>query len=135
MPLEPEKLLEQVTRSLSYSWDRHRTCLFWNNVTVWCAAGLGVLVVAAGAFDHAKLAAVVGAATSGLLLLQKNYRFAENAYFWEQRHNQAKTIRDRLRYLENSQDDYRSILEDWIRYRQNFLEGKPTPGVQDVKGD
>ena len=128
---EHEKLLGQVEKFLLYSWDRHRKYLTGNNVIAWCTAALGVLVVAAGVFDFAQIAAVFGAVLSGVVLLQKSYRPAENAYFWEQRHNEAKVFRDRLRYEDVTEEQYQRIVEEWIIFRRGFMEGKPTPGAVD----
>lgn len=129
MPAESTELLDQVEKSLVYSWDRHRKYLRWNIVIAWCTAILGLLVVAAGVYDLGPLAAVLGAALSSVIVLQKSYRPAENAYFWEQRHNEAKVFRDRLRYGHVTEEQYRRIVEDWITFRRGFMEGKPTPGA------
>src|SRR5207249_346303 len=88
----------QLKGFLDYSWRKHRLHFWLNALIVLAGILLGASVILVGALNYGLQAAVLGAVISFLLGVQNAFKFAERANLWEIKHNEAKEIRDRLKY-------------------------------------
>jgi hypothetical protein len=120
-----DMLKTQVSNFLRYSW--RKCCLyFWLNVAiVLTGIVLGSSITLVSAFGYSHLAAVFGAAIACLLSIQGTFKFAENARLWETKHNEAKEVRDRLRYKVDTEDDFQLVVDAWFKLKNELLEQMP----------
>jgi hypothetical protein len=127
-PPDPERLRAfqtQLDSFLAYSWRKHRLHFFLNSALVIVGLGLGASVILLGALNWGLPAAVVGAVMSVLFGVQGAFRFAERSNLWEVKHNDAKVVRDRVRYLVQTDADFRAVVDSWLTLKKGLLDELP----------
>ena len=115
----------QLDSFLAYSWRKHRLHFWLNAVVVVTGLMLGASVILLGALNWGLLAAVLGAVMSVLFGMQGAFKFAERANLWEIKHNDAKNVRDRVRYLVRSDAELREIIGDWLALKKGLVDEMP----------
>ena len=129
-----DTLKTQIAGFLRYSWTKHRLHFWLNVAIVLTGIVLGSSVTLLGALGYSLLAAVFGAAIACLLGIQNAFKFAEKASLWETKHNDAKEVRDRLRYKVYTESDFQLVVDAWLKLKSELLEQMPrTAALEQVK--
>jgi hypothetical protein len=124
-PANLERFEKQLESFLKYSWKKHKRHFYWSTATAIAGIVLGSAVVITGALNLGFWAAVLGAAVSVLLGIQNHFKFAERANLWEVKHNDAKGVRDRLRYKVRTDEAFQLLIDDWLALKKGLLDDMP----------
>ena len=93
-----------------------------------------------GALGYSLLAAIFGAVLTCLIGIQNAFKFSERASLWETKHNDAKKVKDLLRYRSSNEDDFQLVVDAWLKLKQELLEKMPQTtemglAKQTIEGD
>jgi hypothetical protein len=127
-PLDKEKLdalIVQTVKFLDYSWKQRGIHRWLNIIVVVLGIGLGAAITLTAAWGCPLAIGLMGAAISVLVGLQNAFKFAEFAIFWEAKHNQAKVMRDSLRYKVRNDEQFQTVVDAWLEFRRSMIEEMP----------
>jgi hypothetical protein len=118
-------LSTQTEKFLDFSWKRRRNNRWMNIAVVVLGIGLGAGVTILALLEQPLVVALMGAAISFLVGIQNAFKFAEFAIFWEAKHNQAKVLRDTLRYKVCSEEQFQTVVDGWLDLRRSLIQEMP----------
>lgn len=126
-----EKQIEDFKGSF---WKQYKRAREINNALVGAGILLGACVTLAGFSGYGIVAGVCGVAITTLIYLQNAYNFAGRSDFYLLIHEEAKVLRDRLRYKVTSTADFGAVVDALgdlrLRAAKNIPKGK---GMEAVK--
>ncbi|MFN6561247.1 MAG: DUF4231 domain-containing protein [Nostoc sp. ChiSLP01] len=87
---------------------------------------LGFSVTVAGLMDQGRLAAILGLVITLFIALQSAFNFEEKYYFYRILHVEAKSLRDRLQYMEKTnRAEFNIIFNSCQKLRRRSANGVP----------
>ena len=120
-----EDLKAQVDAFQTNHWRLHRKAARLSIVFTVLGILLGAAVTAAGFFDQAKLAGVIGIVLTALISLQDTFNFSEKSAFHARIQAQGKALRDRLRYLVDDEAEFIKAFDSYEALRLTAAEQAP----------
>lgn len=117
-------------------WRRHSLDYGWNATLVTAGILLAVSVTAAGVFDQAKLAGVLGLAITVVVGLQSAFAFEEKAEFYRLAATEADNLFSRLTIGTKSEAELEKLHEQFLTLRNataaHLPRGKGMEIVRDL---
>lgn len=86
---------------------------------------LSVSTTASAFLGHATIAGFLGLGTTLFIGLYDAFNFADKSSFFGEIHAEAKTLRDRLRYRANSEEEFNSTFDDFQLLRKRASKDVP----------
>jgi pyruvate/2-oxoglutarate dehydrogenase complex dihydrolipoamide acyltransferase (E2) component len=128
------RLEKQIEDFKSSFWKQYKRTRRINNALVGAGIFLGACVTLAGFLEYGIVAGIGGVAITTLIYLQNAFNFAERANFYLVIHEEAKVLRDRLRYKVSSAADLGAVVDALgdlrLRAAKSIPKGK---GMEAVK--
>jgi hypothetical protein len=122
---EFQNLLRQLEKTIDYSWRRRQLNRTANWSLTVVLAACTVLVAVFSVYQMLQFAAITGAFCSAVSILQNKGAFGEYFSNWEAYHNNAKSLRDRIRYRGATGEEFSDLLSAWLELRKSLVEGMP----------
>lgn len=120
-----EKLRAQVDSFHNFHWKNH--IKYGRLATLLVIGGLvmSLSTTAAAFLGYATLAGLLGLSTTLFIGLHDAFNFSEKSSFFAEVHAEAKSIRDRLRYRVNSDEEFNVAFDDFQHLRQRATKDVP----------
>jgi hypothetical protein len=133
-PDKTEMLAGQIQGFLEYYWRLHVRCSRMNTAVILLGIILGLAVTAAGFLGYGMIAGLLGLGVTLFVSLQNAFNLSDKADFYRVIHNEAKILRDRLRYRVHSEKDFDDVIESFGLLRRHAAEKLPKgKGIEVVK--
>jgi hypothetical protein len=116
---------KQIQNFLEYSWGRRTLYVWFNSVLVIFGLAFGAIVTVTGSMNIDVLPGIFGALTTFVLGIQGAFQFPRVATVWEQKHNEAKGLRDKLVYQVKTEEQLNDIVNNWISLREGLVSSLP----------
>jgi hypothetical protein len=112
-----DNLRKQVDSFHDFHWKSHVYNRRMASALIILGLLLGAGTTAAAFLEQSKVAGVLGLLTTLFIALSDAFNFSEKADFYLLIHSSAKSIRDRLKYMINSDADFSSAFDDFQSLR------------------
>jgi len=122
---DAEALRKQVDSFQTNQWKKHKNAAHLSIAFTVLGVLLGAAVTAAGFFDLSKVAGVLGIAMTVLIGLNDAFNFSEKANFYAGIHAEGKALRDRLRYLVKSEQEFKDAFNEYQGLRLKSAQQAP----------
>lgn len=133
-PDKAKMLAEQIQGFLEYYWRLHINSSWMSSGLVVLGIFLGLAVTGAGFLGYGIVAGFLGLAVTLFISLQNAFNFSEKAEFYRVIHNEAKILRDRLRYKVYCKEELEGIVDSFASLRRRAAEKLPRgKGIEVVK--
>lgn len=131
---QQQQLLRQIEAFVQTFWRLRKRNAWINTSLVVGGLVLGLGVSLAGFLNHGFLAGVLGIVITALIGLQNAFNFSERADFYHIIHNEAKALRDRLRYKVSTTQEFRTVVDELGILRNHAAKELPRGKGMETEG-